>query len=197
MISSLDEFHSAKQVLQQCLQELARSGLPHNRRPEIGLMVEVPSLITIIDDVVAAADFICVGTNDLTQFLFAADRINERVASYFTRFHPPLLRALKQIARAAVRQRTDISICGNVVSQALLVPALLGFGYRKISLDPECIPQLREQIAGVDLRNARGIARKVLLTRTAKEAYDSLEHAQAAVESRHRESAHDCAPRYE
>lgn len=162
MISSADEFVSVREQVDQCLRELDAANIEHNPTPAVGVMVEIPSLIPIIDEMAAVTDFFCIGTNDFTQFMLAVDRANEKVASLYTPHHPAVLRSLHRIVEAARSHAKDVSVCGEMAHQVEYIPFLLGIGVRTLSLDPRWHPVIQKQIAALDLTEAESIARAVL-----------------------------------
>ncbi len=162
MISSVDEFLEAKKCVVNCIAKLEEENLPHNRSPKIGAMIETPSVIEIIDHLAKEADFFCIGTNDFIQFMLAVDRTNSLVSSYFLPHHPAILRGLAKIARAARAQGIDVSICGEIASQKLYVPFLLGIGIHTLSIDPRSIPRVQKIISSLSLTESEAIAKALL-----------------------------------
>lgn len=154
MIGSLDEFLTAKAELDRCLHSLRQEGLPHHPAPAVGMMVEIPSVVHVIDDFAQVADFFCIGSNDFTQFMLAVDRTNEKVANYFQPRHPAVLRALKLVADAARDHKVDLSICGEMAHDPESVPLLVGMGYRKLSLDPRFLARVQEQLSSLTIAQA-------------------------------------------
>jgi phosphotransferase system enzyme I (PtsP) len=166
MISSLDEFESAKQLVNECVGALQYEGIEHNGSPAIGMMVEIPSVLDLIDSFADIADFFSIGTNDFTQYMLAADRTNEKVAGYYQPCHPAVLRALKRLVDAAAAHGREISVCGDMAHDIRYLPFLIGIGVRVLSVEPIYLPVIQRAIEHIDLADARQIAsRLVSMTR--------------------------------
>ena len=155
LISSVDDFLHAKHVVSECIQELAAEGLPHNPSPELGLMVELPSAVEMIDDLTREANFLSIGTNDLIQYMLAVDRTNEQISDLYVPYHPAVLRALYKISEAALRAGIDASICGDAGADPHMVVFLLGCGIRTFSVDARHIPRLQQLIGQTNIEEAR------------------------------------------
>ena len=164
MITTVDEFLEARQLVRTAAAELAAEGAPYCTELKIGMMVEVPSLVAVIDELAGYADFLCIGTNDFTQFLLAVDRGNEKVASYFLPHHPSVLRSLRDIVAGARRHHCDLSICGEMAHEERYIPFLLGIGMRNLSVDPRFLPRLQQQIRALSLADAERHAQELLAT---------------------------------
>ncbi|PNG24620.1 phosphoenolpyruvate--protein phosphotransferase [Methylocella silvestris] len=157
MIASLAELDAARAILDREIAQLER----HRREPpselKVGVMVEVPSLLFEIDDICRSVDFISVGSNDLMQYFYAADRDNKRVSRRFDALSPPFLRALKQIADAARAASTQLTLCGEIGGKPLEALALLAIGYRSLSMSAAAIGPVKAMILSADLRLARAL----------------------------------------
>jgi len=162
MISSLDEFLEAKGIVQECIHNLKVEGLPHHESPPTGIMVELPAVIEIIDELAEEADFFSIGTNDLVQYLLAVDRTNEKVADLYLPHHPSVLRALKKIVVAADAHGKDVSICGDMANHPKFLPLLLGVGLRQFSMDARYLPKLHEELSRVSLSEAQALTKTLL-----------------------------------
>ncbi|MFC1808575.1 phosphoenolpyruvate--protein phosphotransferase [Candidatus Omnitrophota bacterium] len=162
MISSLEEFFEAKQVLLDSMKSLKEENIAHHSSPKIGIMVEIPSIIDIIDAMAQEVDFFSIGTNDLIQFLLAVDRTNEKIASLYNPRHPSVLRTLKKIVDSANRNHIDVSICGDMAHDEKYIAFLLGIGLRSLSINPIYIPKIKKMILGLDLRQAENLAKRLL-----------------------------------
>ena len=162
MISSVDEFLEAKGIVRECARDLKREGLPHHGHPPVGIMVELPAVIEIIDELAQEADFFSVGTNDLIQYLLAVDRTNEKVADLYLPHHPSVLRSLKKIADAAHKHGKDVSICGDMAHDPKFLPIFLGLGLTCLSLDARYLPKLHEQLARTSMAEAKTLTNKIL-----------------------------------
>jgi phosphotransferase system enzyme I (PtsP) len=125
-------------------------------------MVEVPSLIFEIDAIAARADFLSVGTNDLLQYLFAADRDNPRVAKRFDPLSAASLRALGMIADAAIRAGKSATVCGEIGGKPLEAMALLALGYRALSMSPASIGPVKAMLLALDVGDLAGELREWL-----------------------------------
>jgi len=155
MISSLDEFLEAKEVVLSCLRDLKKEKIPHNDSVPVGLMIELPSVLEIMEDLSRAADFFSIGTNDFIQYMLAVDRTNEKVADFYLAHHPSILRALGKIVDIARSNKKEISICGDMAHDEKYLPYFLGIGIRRISLDARHLAKLRAAILNIDLGEAR------------------------------------------
>ncbi len=162
MISSLDEFHEAREVVYESMALLARQGLEHNDKPRLGMMVELPAVADLADDFAREADFFSIGTNDLIQFMLAADRTNESVASFYLPHHPSILRMLSRIALAASEHDCDLSLCGDMAHETQYTPFLLGIGIRAFSVDPIHLLRTQQAIGATSLTDAQNLAKEML-----------------------------------
>jgi phosphotransferase system, enzyme I, PtsP len=162
MIFSLEEFIAAKEVVRQCAHDLKSKGIPHNSAPQIGMMVEIPAALEIINEFAGIVDFFSIGTNDLIQYMLAADRSNEEVAEYYLPHHPAVLRAIKKIAAAAQAANIDISVCGDMANSAAYIKFLIGTGIRKLSMNPEYLVENQKIIAALDSKKCRQMAEEIV-----------------------------------
>jgi phosphotransferase system enzyme I (PtsP) len=117
-------------------------------------MVEVPSLLFALDEILERVDFLSVGSNDLVQFMFAADRGNAHVAGRFDAISAPVLRALKRIVEMGKAHNKPVALCGELASRPLEALALIALGFRRLSLSPSAIGPVKAMILGVDARAA-------------------------------------------
>jgi phosphotransferase system enzyme I (PtsP) len=162
MISSIEEFHEARQAVHECLDALRNEGLPCSADVRIGLMIETPAALEIVDELCQQADFLSLGTNDLVQYLLAADRSRGELAEYSVPHHPAVLRAIKRIATAATEHGSPLCVCGDMAHESLYLPYLLGVGIRELSVEPSYIPQVRAGIKETDIGEAEDLAARVL-----------------------------------
>ena len=174
MISSLDEFLDAKKNVYSCINALKKEKLHHHRAPQIGIMVETPSTIEIIDRLAEEADFLCIGTNDFIQFMLAVDRTNLTVSKYYIPHHPAILRSLNKIAKAAHKYAKDVSICGEMAHHEMYIPFLIGIGIRTLSIAPRYIPKVQKDIAALSLKECENLAKMVLQKDTVDDVYTCL-----------------------
>ena len=166
MISSLDEFLQAKAIVLECVEHLSHEGIRCHKDPAIGLMIELPAVMEIIDDLAQEADFFSIGTNDFVQYMLAVDRTNEKVAEFYLPHHPAILRSLKKVIDAADSHGKEVSICGDMAHDERYVSYLLGIGLRRLSLDSSYIPKIRAAIQRIDLDDARAKTDRLLRLKT-------------------------------
>ncbi len=162
MISSVDEFLEAKGIVQECAHDLAKERKEHIKNPPMGAMIELPSVIEIIDELAQEADFLSIGTNDLIQYLLAVDRTNEKVADLYLPHHPSVLRALKKITDAGRAYGKDVCICGDMAHSVKFLPFLLGIGLRHFSLDARYLPKVHEKLSTIVLSEAQARTQEIL-----------------------------------
>jgi phosphotransferase system enzyme I (PtsP) len=144
MICSLDEFIEARDCVLVCVSELESELGIEIKRPKIGMMVELPAVVEIIDDFAHEADFFSTGTNDFIQYMLAVDRTNARVADYYCSHHPAVLRGLKRVADAAIRHNIDCAVCGEMAHDVRYIPFFVGIGIRRLSVDPHYLPEVQQ-----------------------------------------------------
>ncbi len=155
MVATTSEFLQAKAIVAREWSFLERHGHALPSQLKLGVMVEVPSLLWQLDEISDAADFLSVGSNDLMQYIFAADRDNKRVFSRFDPLSPPALRALKSIVDAAARHDTPVTLCGEIGGRPLEAIALAAIGYRGLSMSPSLIGPVKAAILACDLARVR------------------------------------------
>ncbi len=155
MIATIDEFERAKAIVGREQAHLARFGHPAPRSVQLGVMVEVPSLLFAIDEIAARADFMSVGSNDLMQFLFAADRDNPQLAGRFDSCNPACLRALKLVADAGAKAGIPVTLCGELAGRPIDAMMLLALGYRGLSMSPLSIGPVKAMILDLELGPVR------------------------------------------
>ena len=132
-----------------------RRGRPAPSRLDVGAMIEAPSLIWHLDALLAMTDFVSVGTNDLMQYLFAADRGNPRVADRYDPLSPPALRALQEIHRACTETGTPVSICGEMAGRPLEAFVLVALGFDRLSMPPAGVGPVKQMVLSCDREAAR------------------------------------------
>jgi phosphotransferase system, enzyme I, PtsP len=164
MIAAVSEFDEGKSLIERELTLLRRRRHKLPDRIEVGAMVEVPSLLFQLDELIPRVDFLSVGSNDLMQFLFAADRGNLRVAKRFDPISPPILRALMQISDKARAGGKPLSLCGELASDPIGALALIALGYRTLSLAPSALGAIKSMLLGLDAKKAEALLRPLVET---------------------------------
>jgi phosphotransferase system enzyme I (PtsP) len=151
MVTETFEFQQTKLVVRREVERLKRSGDPVPVELEIGAMVEVPSLLFELDQLLPEADFVSIGSNDLVQFLTAADRANPRVSASYDPIALPRLRAIKLVVDAARRYGLPITMCGELAGRPTDALALMAIGMTRLSMGPASIGPIKELILNVEL----------------------------------------------
>src|SRR5579884_1735417 len=166
MIAMVEEFDRAKALVEIELTHLRRHGHTLPERVQVGAMLEVPSLLFQLDELLDRVDFLSVGTNDLLQCLFAADRGNARVCDRFDPLSTPMLRVLQDITTRAEKHGKPVALCGELASKPIGALALTILGYRTLSLSPSAVGPVKALLLDLDCRKA-GAAILPLLERPA------------------------------
>jgi phosphotransferase system enzyme I (PtsP) len=151
MIAMVDEFRRARTILKREQAMLAKQGVAEPASLQLGVMVEVPSLLFELDEIAREAAFLSIGTNDLMQFLFAADRENKRVADRFDPLAVGALRALRSITKAAGEAGTPVTVCGEMGGRPLEAMALIGLGYRAFSMTAASLGPVKAMLRALDV----------------------------------------------
>jgi len=162
MISQTQEYEQARAILENELQMSRRFGWPEAGKIHLGAMIEVPALLLQLDRIFELADFASIGSNDLIQFLFAADRNNPRMAKRYDPLSPPVLRALKMIVDAAARHQRPLTLCGELAGKPLEAMALIGLGFRSISMAAAGIGPVKTMVLSLDTVQLAGRMQSML-----------------------------------
>ena len=157
MIAAVEEFDEAKSLVERELTHLRRHSHKLPDRVEVGTMLEVPSLLYQLDELLARVDFLSVGSNDLMQFFHAADRGNPRVADRFDALSAPVLRALKAVADRGRAHGKQVTLCGEMASQPICALALIAIGYRALSLAPSAVGPVKAMLLDLDAGKAAAL----------------------------------------
>lgn len=147
MIATLDEFREAKNFLLEVKEQLIAEGQNVSESIEIGMMVEIPSAAVIADLFAKEADFMSIGTNDLIQYTFAADRMNEKVSYLYQPYHPAILRLVKNVIDAGHANGKWVGMCGEMAGDSVAIPLLLALGLDEFSMSASSILHARKQIS--------------------------------------------------
>lgn len=154
MISTAAEMVAVKAMFDRELGLIRRKGLPSPERVKLGAMFEVPSLFFELDALLKTVDFLSIGSNDLLQFLFAADRTNARVANRYDPLSVAPLRALKTVADACRSHGVPVTVCGEMAGRPLEAMALIALGLRSVSMAPSCVGPVKAMILSLDAAQA-------------------------------------------
>jgi phosphotransferase system enzyme I (PtsI) len=167
-VSSLHEVRGAKALLEEARTELRERGIDTPDVP-LGIMIEVPSAAFTASLLAREVDFFTIGTNDLIQYTLAVDRTDERVSNRYEPLHPAVLRLLRQVRRGAVRRGIPVSVCGEMASDPLLLPLLIGCGLTEFSMTPGALPVARRVVRETSAAEMARIAARVLTLGTVEE----------------------------
>jgi phosphocarrier protein FPr len=162
MIATLDELHQAKALLREAQQELSAGDESYAAKIETGMMVEIPSVVTMAEEFAAEVDFFSIGTNDLTQYTFAVDRTNAKVAALADACHPAVLRQIQRVVNAARSTGIWVGVCGELASDSQAIPILLGLGVDELSMSSASIPSAKNIVRGCSISQAQRLASQAL-----------------------------------
>jgi multiphosphoryl transfer protein len=175
MISTVEEVLWFKEQVAHAQKDLETSQVPFNHSINLGIMIEVPSAVFILDQLCPEVDFLSVGTNDLSQYFFAADRGNSRVAGLANVRHPAFLKLLEQIVTAARKHKKPVTVCGDMAADPRSLPLLLGLGLEEISVPVSDIAILKERMARICLPDCQKLLSEALSCRSAEDVEHLLE----------------------
>lgn len=177
MVSIVEEVLLIKQLFRSARDELARRREAFDGDIPVGIMIEVPAAAVCVDDLLDEADFVSVGSNDLIQYLMAADRDNPKVAHLCEPFTPAIYRLLQRVISSCVKRGVPITVCGEMAGRPRCVLPLFAMGLRSFSMTPAFVPNVKQVIRSLDRRVAREILDLVLPMRTTKEVKSYLTQA--------------------
>jgi phosphotransferase system enzyme I (PtsI) len=174
LVTGLEEVVAARELLADMRSELEAEGEPAVQALELGVVVETPAAVALVDVLAPEVDFFSIGTNDLIQYTVAVDRDNESVAYLYDAGHPAVLRALRGAVEAARAHGRPIGVCGEMAGDPLYTLVLVGLGVDELSMNAASIPLVKRIVRESDRAEARAIASELLSLRTAAEVADAL-----------------------
>lgn len=176
MVASVEELIKAKALLFAAMNELRQEGQCFDENLSVGVMIEIPSAAIIADQLIKHCDFFSIGTNDLTQYTLAVDRMNEHIAHLYNPVHPAMLRLIKNVADAARIEKANkfAGMCGELAGNPKMAKLLIGLGLTELSMSPRKIAQMRFEISKFTLEEAKEFAREVLCLESAEAINEAL-----------------------
>ncbi len=169
LVSTMLELKHAKSVFLEAMEDLDEEGVEFDRGIKVGMMVEVPSAVMMLDRFADEVDFFSIGTNDLIQYALAVDRSNKDVASLYTGSDPSILRLIDMAVRSATKSEVPISTCGQMCGNPLYTMLLLGMGLRSLSVTPAAIPEIKQVCRRVTLTSCQRVAQRALELESARD----------------------------
>jgi phosphotransferase system enzyme I (PtsI) len=158
LVSTVMELRKARMVLNDVMEDLEDRGIPFNRNIPVGMMVEVPAAVVMIDHFIPDLDFFSIGTNDLIQYTLAVDRDNKEVADLFNACDPAVLRLIQMAVNAGRRHELPVSVCGQMSGDPTYTMLLIGMGLREMSVRPSAIPEIKKVCRSVTTSQCEKIA---------------------------------------
>ncbi len=162
MISGIEELRRANRILEECKRELSSAGILFNPFVEVGVMIETPSAVFVADHLAREARFLSIGTNDLIQYAIAVDRLNDRIAHLYSPTHPAILRMIKMTVDAGKAHGIWTGVCGEMASDILLTPLLIGLGVDELSAASALVPRIKKAVQSLDAGVCEALAAEAL-----------------------------------
>ena len=175
MVSSVEEVRHVRNAYNQALQELEQEGKKPVNKVALGAMIEVPAAAMALDGMIGLLDFISIGTNDLIQYLIAVDRVNQEVAHMYDPCHPAVIRTLNLIIQTAHKRGKKVSICGELASDAKMLPLLLGLEMDALSVTPRMFLRVKNNIRNLNFETCSDMAQAALLMGSSEEIRSLIE----------------------
>jgi len=174
LVATLLELRQAKMILADVMEDLEEHGIPFRRDLPVGIMVEVPAVVMMIDHFVEEVDFFSIGTNDLIQYTLAVDRGNKDMVWLYNASDPAVLKLIDKTVRAAKRRSLPVNLCGQMSGNPLYTMLLLGLGLRQLSVPPSAIPEIKKLCRSVTMRDCEAVARHALTLENARDVTSYL-----------------------
>lgn len=162
LVSGIREVREARDVLEQCKEDLADKGIPFDENIEVGAMIEVPSAALMASEIAAEVDFLSIGTNDLIQYTVAVDRVNPRVSQLYKPAHPAVIRLIKMTIEGGREHDIWTGLCGEMAADLILLPILVGLGIDELSVGAPRLPSVKHAIRALNYGDCQALAEEVL-----------------------------------
>jgi len=168
MISTIEDFIKSKSIIEEIAEHLGK------KVPEVGIMIETPSSTILLEDFAQHVDFFSIGTNDLTQYIMAADRGNPNLIEYQDSLHPAILRVLENVFSVSKEQGIEVSVCGEMASDPISAIALYVLGLRKFSMSSAASPFVFEKLIKLKSMNTEDLKSEILKSKNSQEVRDKI-----------------------
>ncbi len=168
MISDISEIFHAREIIESERKTLETNGLKVDF-PKLGVMIEVPAAVLMVDEIAQEVDFMCLGTNDLVQYMLAVDRDNETVENWFRTLHPAVIKSIKKVINAAEKVGIPTIVCGEMAGSPVYATILIGLGVTNLSMNYKSIPRIRQIISQIAFEEAHIVIKKLETCRTSFE----------------------------
>jgi phosphotransferase system enzyme I (PtsI) len=169
MISSIEEIRQVRELFESTKMELRKEGIRFDERIPFGIMIEVPSVAIVADQIVKEVDFMSIGTNDLIQYTLAVDRDNDLVNSLYQPLNPAVLRLIQTVTEVARKANKPVTLCGEMAGNLQYIPLLVGMGLVDLSMNPASLLEVKKIVRSIEYNRWKQIAKKVLNIPSAKE----------------------------
>jgi phosphotransferase system enzyme I (PtsI) len=169
LVSTIVELRQARMVLADVMEDLTEHGIAFNAKMPVGMMVETPAAVMMLDAFIKEVDFVSIGTNDLIQYTLAVDRGNKEVAELYNACDPAVLRLLRRTLEVAAEAGVPATLCGQMSGSVMYTQLLLGLGLRQLSVPASAIPEVKQVVRSVSAAECRAIAEKALTMDAARE----------------------------
>ena len=176
MISSIEELREAKKILEECKTELDNENIPYKKDIKTGIMIEIPSAALISYGLARECDFFSIGTNDLIQYTVAVERGNEKIAKLYTKFHPGVIKLVKEAINGAHDGGIFCGMCGEAAGDELYIPLLIGLGLDEFSMNSNSILKARKIISNLEKTECEKLAERILMLSSAEEVEKELKN---------------------
>lgn len=174
MIASIEELRAAKKIVKETMADLKEEDIPYDTELQIGIMVEIPSVAAAADLYADEVDFFSIGTNDLTQYTLAADRMNQQVASVYDTYNPGVLKLITQTIKAGVEAGIMVGMCGEMAGDPVAIPYLIGLGMTELSMSSGKVLEAKHILSLIEKGALQELVETVEKLKTAKEIKDYL-----------------------
>ena len=167
MISGVEEIHQTYELINEAAVSLEKDGLAFNRDIPVGIMIEIPAAALMAEEMADLVDFFSIGTNDLVQYTLAIDRVNRHVAYLYNTLHPAVLRLIKHVVDTGKKKKVKTFMCGEMASEIINLPILMGLGIDAFSMAPQSIPAVKNMIRNISVKDAKAFLKEALKQTTA------------------------------
>ena len=174
MISRVEEIWESKKIIEELKLDLEKESIDYRKDIELGIMIEVPSAAILADQLIKEVDFFSIGTNDLTQYVMAADRLSKEVQDVYDKYNPSVIRMIDHTVKAAKGENKSVSICGETAGEQLGMLIFLSLGVTELSMLPAFLPKAKKLVKSIDIERLKTYKESILKCRTAEEIKEVL-----------------------